>query len=376
MSTLSPSPRVCSVVLLSLAINPVSFGQDSTSKTTNSDELVDAMITALDPCAGSPNEAVCRCALEFPPVTYDESVPLVLLDGDKSPTLQATGRTLMNLIRATVVSIAPETNAEPPVRLYVNPPATPDPGPALEILVHTNPSFKDLELVDTLLLPRQLGGQADRLFASIWWHSPSSTLAVTFRGTQTPFEFHLDTLVSSQRSLKYDVGFDMKASEGFALGYLMMRDKLLRALKPYESRASLVLVAGHSLGGAIAAIATMDIDLKLDFDDVFGMTFGQPRVFAPFSAQFADDQKLFGGASILRVICESDPVPTVPAAAVTGNGVKFKHTTNSVIYFDDPSSASGKGAEWNHHFYYDEYFDDEKTRQYGLTKVKFATDKK
>lgn len=72
MAIISPSPRVCGVLLLSLAINPVSFGQDSTSKTTSSDELVDSMITALDPCAGSPNEAVCRCALEFPPVTYDE----------------------------------------------------------------------------------------------------------------------------------------------------------------------------------------------------------------------------------------------------------------------------------------------------------------
>ena len=376
MAIFSQRSSACSTLLLSLALTPLSPAQDSTAAATSSDELMNGMITTVDPCAGNPNEAVCRCALEFPPVTYDTSVSLTLLDRDTSPDLLATGRTLMNLIRATVVSIAPSPDADPPVRLYINPPSTPNPGPAFEKLVHTNPAFKDLELVQTLLLPRHLGGQADRLFGSIWWHEPTSSLVVAFRGTQTPFEFHLDTLVGSQRVIKNQkTGATIKVSEGFGTGYLMMRDEILEAITPYASRANTVLVAGHSLGGAIAAVATIDIALGEQFNSVFGMTFGQPRVFDPETASVANGVKALNISPILRVICESDPVPDVPPAAVTGNGAKYQHTRNSVIYFDDPSAASGKGAQWNHHFYYDGYFDDEKTAQFGVTKTRKAPDK-
>ena len=380
MAILSPPYSACTALLLSLALTPLSLAQDSTAPATSSDELMNDMITTLDPCAGSPNEAVCRCALEFPPVTYDTSVPLVLVAGDTSPNSIATGRTLMNLIRATVVSIAPNPDAEPPIRLYVNPPATPDPGPALEKLVHTNPAFKDLKLVEVLMLPRHLGQEADRLFGSIWLHPPTRTLVIAFRGTQTPFEFHLDTLVDAHRTVDSDGKTRLIAAEGFATGYLMMRETILSTLRSYQDQATKILVTGHSLGGAIAAIAVMDLEFQQS-TRVIGMTFGQPRVFSPTSADLVNEFRLVAHQmhipqGIIRVVCESDPIPNVPPAAVTGDGVKFKHTTSSVTYFDDPSATPGKGAEWNHHFYYDGYFDDEKTAQFGSAKLRKVPEEK
>ena len=380
MAIFSKRSSASSTLLLSLALTPLSLAQDSTTPATSSDKLMNTMITTVDPCAGSPNEAVCRCALEFPPVTYDTSVSLALGEDDTSPNGLATGRTLMNLIRATVVSIAPDPEAEPPIRLYINPPSTPDPGPALEQLVHTNPAFKDLKLVEVLMLPRHLGQKADRLFGAIWLHPPTHSLVIVFRGTQTPFEFHLDTLVGAHQTVGNLVDkSQLIAAEGFATGYLMMRETILSTVKSYQEQTSQILVAGHSLGGAIAAIATTDLLFQQN-GLVRGMTFGQPRVFSPTTADFANEFRFVGNVmgmpqGIIRVVCESDPVPTVPPAAVTGDGVKFKHTTTSVIYFDDPSATTGKGAEWNHHFYYDGYFDDEKTAQFGVTKTRKATDK-
>jgi hypothetical protein len=271
----------------------------------------------------------------------------------------------MNLVRANVVAIKPDSTAKQEVRLYVNPPATPDAEDTLRDLVHTNPSFKSLKLVDTLELPRHLGGAPDRMFGSIWWHEGLKALIITFRGTQTPFEFHLDTLVSTQRKIPLApaIGTSLNVSNGFGIGYLMMRDRIMNAAETHKDQMKLLYVAGHSLGGAIAAITTADLASRYDTPNVIGYTFGQPRVFDPLSSNVVDMLQCFDQIMTLwRVVNASDPVPTAPPAATSGDGVKFKHTTGSVIYCSDPSSKPGKNAAWNHHFYYDGYFSEDAAR--------------
>ena len=59
--------------------------QNAAQKPPTADELTNEMIKADDPCAGSPNEAVCRCALEFPPVTYDTQVLFRVPGNDQKP---------------------------------------------------------------------------------------------------------------------------------------------------------------------------------------------------------------------------------------------------------------------------------------------------
>ena len=345
----------------------VGVAQDAATVEDDDRALTNNLISEFDPCAGSPNEAVCRCALEFPPVTYDTSVPFDLsLPGDRGDYSLAAGRTLMNLIRANVAAIETPSTSEREMRLFVNPPPTPEAASNLVQLVHTNPGFVDLQLVKTLELPRHLGGEPDRLFGSIWWHGDSSDLIITFRGTQTPFEFHLDTLVNNQLLIKCtSTGRPLMVCEGFGTGYLMMRQAILDAIEPYRSRAKRIFIGGHSLGGAIAAIATADLACR-GYAPVTGMTFGQPRVFSPETSMQVDQMQDDESMILWRVVNASDPVPAVPPAAVTGNGVKFKHTSAAAIYLDDPSAQAGKGAAWNHHFYYEGYFDDQRAKAYGV----------
>ncbi len=91
-----------------------------------------------------------------------------------------------------------------------------------------------------------------------------------------------------------------------------------------------ILVTGHSLGGAIATYAALDIKRFIAPDRVVHFyTFGSPR---PGNSRFADFvMNTFPNGEYSRVTHYKDLVPHVPAE-VEG----YKHAGNEIWYYNPP----------------------------------------
>jgi predicted lipase len=71
-----------------------------------------------------------------------------------------------------------------------------------------------------------------------------------------------------------------------------------------------VLVSGHSLGGALASLCTLDLKMgKHSSSHVKLITFGQPRVG---NTQFEKAMQSFDHLQIWRIVHWLDPVPHLP----------------------------------------------------------------
>ena len=96
----------------------------------------------------------------------------------------------------------------------------------------------------------------------------------------------------------------------------------------YKSRhpTASFLVTGHSLGGALATIAAVDLKVALGITNPLSLyTFGQPRVG---NAAFSDYvMKTLGPDNYVRVTHDNDPVPRMPPSAFS-----FKHGGTEVWY--------------------------------------------
>ncbi|KAK7418223.1 hypothetical protein QQZ08_011326 [Neonectria magnoliae] len=79
-----------------------------------------------------------------------------------------------------------------------------------------------------------------------------------------------------------------------------------------------IQLLGHSLGGAVACLAALELKVSLGWEDVVVTTFGEPRVGNPGLARFVDEVFHLGGQEDLeartyrRVTHEDDPVPLLP----------------------------------------------------------------
>ncbi|KAK7408151.1 hypothetical protein QQX98_009680 [Neonectria punicea] len=79
-----------------------------------------------------------------------------------------------------------------------------------------------------------------------------------------------------------------------------------------------IQLVGHSLGGAVACLAALELKVSLGWEDVVVTTFGEPRVGNPGLARFVDEvfhlggQEELEGRSYRRVTHEDDPVPLLP----------------------------------------------------------------
>lgn len=120
---------------------------------------------------------------------------------------------------------------------------------------------------------------------------------LAFRGTQKDFQDILTDLMVR----KYQNPDGTRTHRGFerALGYI--RDDIEKAVKKLDSELPLY-ITGHSLGGALATIAT----LQLAGDDIAACyTFGAPRVG---NDEFSRNIKV----PIYRVVNSTDIVARVP----------------------------------------------------------------
>ncbi|XP_010666399.2 probable feruloyl esterase A isoform X2 [Beta vulgaris subsp. vulgaris] len=140
-----------------------------------------------------------------------------------------------------------------------------------------------------------------------------NAIIVAFRGTQEhSIQNWVEDLYWKQLDLDYPDMPEAMVHHGFYYAYhnTTLRPGVVDAVK----RAKKVfgeldlLVIGHSMGGAMAAICALDLTVHHDMRNVKVTTFGQPRIgneaFASYYTQFVPNT--------IRVTHEHDMVPHLP----------------------------------------------------------------
>jgi triacylglycerol lipase len=107
----------------------------------------------------------------------------------------------------------------------------------------------------------------------------SDRLYIVFRGSDKSIDW-MNNIQFRQQIYPYgDGNSEVQFHRGFMLAYFAVRDRLLQAMDKFEGQR--VIVTGHSLGGALATIAALDLQYNLGRDNNLTFvvnTFGAPRV--------------------------------------------------------------------------------------------------
>lgn len=159
-------------------------------------------------------------------------------------------------------------------------------------------------------------------------------IALAFTGTDP---FSLLDWIDDIDTLKYSYALckDCKVHKGFYDTYEQLRMQVLDAVKAYrlQDPTSELVITGHSLGGAMAIHACLDIIHTLGIDPMSIrslITFGQPRVGNEQFQAFLSNSLPSGRH--YRLTHHKDPVPHLPLMAMG-----FQHEPQEVFYKADPS---------------------------------------
>jgi len=147
-------------------------------------------------------------------------------------------------------------------------------------------------------------------------------IIVVFRGTRTFKDNESDQdLYQIPYPFVRNAG---KTHRGFTCIYQSVRDELIRELSKL-STAKKILVTGHSLGGALAVLAGIDIAVNTPFKKPYVYTYGSPRVADPlFASRFNQTVK-----NSIRIVNIHDIIPTLPDRTYpppfTKKGLFYRH---------------------------------------------------
>ena len=142
-------------------------------------------------------------------------------------------------------------------------------------------------------------------------------IIVAFRdtGSDKRWERILNMLTDARATLKKMSYLDdselseIKAHEGFVSEYMLFREKVIEYVDMYPEKE--VHVVGHSLGGALATLASFDIASSLN-REVNTVTFGAPRVGTSDFRNAFDELPI----NLFRVVVANDPIARVPGMLI------------------------------------------------------------
>lgn len=124
---------------------------------------------------------------------------------------------------------------------------------------------------------------------------------VTFRGTDSMRDVRIDLSIWPRRS-----GYG-RIHRGFLSQWDSIKRSILNEMQRAETPPT-IYVTGHSLGGALATIAALEMKKNMPHSNIIVWTFGAPRVG---NAAFVQDFRNHIQESV-RVVRKPDPVPLVP----------------------------------------------------------------
>ena len=183
--------------------------------------------------------------------------------------------------------------------------------PALGDLVFEEPFWRTL----TYRTARASGGKGGRRYVTRTETTPAGVCAragrrlyVAFRGTQSAGE-KISNYMAARRDAVFDDLQDGHVHRGFHRCYESVRPAIRAFLEAHATPESRIRVTGHSLGGALAALAAMDVATGgLPYRALEVFTFAAPRTGAARWARHFARQRL----AAWRIANRRDVVTKVP----------------------------------------------------------------
>jgi Lipase (class 3) len=157
----------------------------------------------------------------------------------------------------------------------------------------------------------------------------SGEIVVSFRGSD-----NLENWIEDLKSLElvaYSKCDGCEVGDGFLQSWEALSDSVLASVQSLGDTSTPVLITGHSLGAALAALAAIDIQAAGYTLSGASYTFGQPRVGNEAFASWFDQQIPAG--SWYRLVHYADIVPHLPPEALD-----FYHVMTEVWYNEAQTS--------------------------------------
>lgn len=156
---------------------------------------------------------------------------------------------------------------------------------------------------------------------------------VAFRGTESMRDVRIDLSI-------WPIEIDgYRVHRGFYSQWAALKPSLMQLMQKCPKK---VYVTGHSLGGAVANLAALDMAREFPTKQVMVVTFGSPRVGnLDFVREY--DKHVFQS---VRVVRKSDPIPLVPPLPF------YKHPECGCKRYDDndmvipPDRWEGVFSRW------------------------------
>lgn len=131
-----------------------------------------------------------------------------------------------------------------------------------------------------------------------------------------------------------------KVHTGFAVAYRNVADEIMEEVRILRERKQRpVFLTGHSLGGALATICSLDLWVKLDISrrEIFVSTFGSPRVGnKDFASVYKEVVPLHW-----RIVVDPDMIAKLPNVGYTHVGKKVVLTPHGDMFID-PSALEAR----------------------------------
>jgi len=132
---------------------------------------------------------------------------------------------------------------------------------------------------EATLIESQDEGQTDTQ-AAVLYVPTTQAIYIVFRGTEKGIDW-INNFQFRQQVYPYgdDATTDVRFHRGFMQAYFAVRDRLLKVVQAFPQAP--LTMTGHSLGGAIATIAALDVQYNITQhtgQTVDLYTFGAPRV--------------------------------------------------------------------------------------------------
>jgi triacylglycerol lipase len=175
----------------------------------------------------------------------------------------------------------------------------------------------------------------------------SPCLVIVFRGSDEIQDWNINT-----QAFQTDFNNLGKIHSGFKKAFVSIRDKLIEHIKDNELP---FFITGHSLGAALANLATSELHTNKNFDSCY--TFGSPRIG---NMEFINSIEC---KTIYRIVNNCDIVTTVP---IDFTVIVYKHLGFSYL-IDDKGQLITNMNEDEIYLYQKERT--EQLKEYALSKL-------
>lgn len=132
---------------------------------------------------------------------------------------------------------------------------------------------------------------------------------ISFAGTESFKDILTDVNVSKQCITYNNSNSNIRVHEGFYQAYLSVRESIHDLIMNHLQDNDRFFISGHSLGGALALLCSLDIQYNYGADrEVYTLTLGQPRV-GNEAFKNSTNRRL---KNYFRLVNGNDVVPMLP----------------------------------------------------------------